>query len=237
MIRHINDVIEIETGSGRMPVHRWLPPSGRGPGLLVFQEIFGISSYIRSRATNLAAAGYVVLAPDFYWRLDDADLDETRPDALDRALDIAGRVDWQRAVDDGRTAADALRTMDETTDRIGLVGFCFGGGLAFNVAAGFDVDALVSYYGSALPDLLHLTDSVSAPSLHHFGLADTYIEPETVAVIQRAVEGPDVVFETYAGAGHAFDNPHPDFYHAEASGRAWLATLDFLEAHLQKAGS
>ena len=95
-------------------------------------------------------------------------------------------------------------------------------------------DALVSYYGSALPNLLDLAPEVSAPSLHHFGLSDDYIDAGTVERIREAVTSTeaDVRFETYAGANHAFDNEDFFYFDAESSALAWSRTLAFLAEHL-----
>lgn len=225
--------VQVDTGDGLMPSHLWLPPRGSGPGLLLVQEIFGVSDYIRKRAADLAALGYVVLAPEIYWRLDDRELDELSPDVLDRALSLAGRLDWDTAVSDAVAALDHLKNLPQRTGGVGVIGFCFGGGLAFNVAAVSSPDVLVSYYGSALPNLLHLAPEVTAPSLHHFGEADAYVVPEDVQRIRQAVTAhPDTEFETYPGAGHAFDNPMPAFHHPEASALAWRRTEAFLQSHL-----
>jgi carboxymethylenebutenolidase len=228
-------VVGVETGDGEMPCHLWLPPARSGPGLLLIQEIFGVSDYIKQRAVDLARLGYVVLAPEIYWRLDDTDLDESSPDLLGRAMSIVGRLDWPSAVSDAVAALDHLRELAEVRGGAGVIGFCFGGGLAFNVAAVSSPDVLVSYYGSALPNLLELAPKVTAPSLHHFGEADQFIVPEAVERIRTAVTAdPDVEvwFETYPGAGHAFDNPLPPFHHAEASAQAWRRTTEFLTSHL-----
>lgn len=219
--------LSVPTQDGDIPVHLWLPPSGTGPGLLLLQEIFGVSAYVRSRAADLAELGYVVLAPELYWRLDGS-VDESGADFMEQALGLAQQVAWDVAVADSVAALDALRRRPEVSGGVGVVGFCFGGGLAYNVAAVADVDVLVAYYGSALPDLLDLADRVTAPSLHHFGTADTYIPVETVEEIRAAVEGPEVEFHLHEGAGHAFDNPHPMFHHAAASATAWEQTVDFL---------
>lgn len=216
-----------------MPAHLWVPPSGSGPGLLLLQEIFGVSGYIRQRAADLARLGYVVLAPEIYWRLDDAELDESSPELLDRALSIVSRLDWSTAVTDAVAALDHLRGLEQVRGGAGVVGFCFGGGLGFNVAAVSSPDVLVSYYGSALPNLLELAPKVDARSLHHFGEADQYIDLDAVERIRAAVTADrDTDFDTYPGAGHAFDNPLPMFHHAEASARAWRRTTEFLASHL-----
>ena len=218
--------LEIDTGTGLMPVHIWEPPSGTGPGILLLQEIFGVSDYIQQRAADLAALGYFVLAPEIYWRVDDTELDESAPDLLERAVAVMMRVDWDLAVSDSVAALEYLRGRDEG---VGIVGFCFGGGLGYNVAAVSEPDVLVSYYGSALPRLLDL--QVDAPSLHHFGDADVYLSADLDQII-KVVDSPENEIHRYPGADHAFDNPLPAFHHAEASALAWQRTTEFLSRHL-----
>jgi carboxymethylenebutenolidase len=221
--------LEIDTGSGLMPAHEWGSADGSGPGILLLQEIFGISDYIKQRAADLASLGYYVIAPEIYWRLDNAELDESGPDLLGQAVGLMQKVDWSTAVSDSVAALDYLRSREQA---VGIVGFCFGGGLAFNVAAVSSPDVLVSYYGSALPNLLEFAPDVDTVSLHHFGDADDYLTSDAVDKIIEAVDGPENEIYRYPGAGHAFDNPMPAFHHAEASALAWSRTEDFLNRHL-----
>ena len=79
-----SDQVQVPTDDGAMPARRWLPEGGTGPGLLLLQEIFGVSDYIQRRGADLAAAGYVVLAPELYWRLPDSSIDFTSDDVLQR---------------------------------------------------------------------------------------------------------------------------------------------------------
>lgn len=235
---------EIAAADGPLPGLLWLPDGASAdapvPGLVVLQEIFGLSAYIRSRCQDLADLGYAVLAPQLYARLDppvDA-LEDDTDDLLGTAMGLVGRVDWDLAVRDGLAARDALASMPEVTDTaVGLVGFCFGGGLAFNVAAAatqaeVPPAVLVSFYGSALPGLLHLAEDVECPSLHVFGTADDYIPMEKVEQIRDAVTAggtrEQVRLELHEGAGHAFDNPHPMFHHEGASEEAWAQAEEFL---------
>ncbi|KJK10317.1 dienelactone hydrolase family protein [Terrabacter sp. AAH1] len=233
----MDDAVTIPTEAGEMPAHLFLPPSGRGPGIVVLQEIFGVSGYVQRRAAQLAELGYVVVAPEIFWRLGVTSPIEGE-NALQEGVALVGRLDWQAAVTDATATVEWLRASDEVAGGVGVVGFCFGGGLGFNVAAHLEaegsapLDALVSYYGSALPGL-HDTMTVTAPSLHHFGLADSYIDADTVRRIEASVtQQPDTVVETYPGADHAFDNDDMPWHDAGASALAWARTEDFVRQHL-----
>ncbi|HST67829.1 MAG TPA: dienelactone hydrolase family protein [Mycobacteriales bacterium] len=219
--------VSIAVDGGEMPADLHLPERGRGAGIVLFQEIFGVTAYVAARAEDLAALGHVVLVPHVYWRQGDPVIQDGE-DALPRAMDAMQKVDWPAAVADGVAAVAALRERSEVEGQTGVLGFCFGGGLAFSVAAADDPDFLVSYYGSSIPGQLDLAPQVTAPSLHHFGLDDQYIPADVVDRIRQAVDGPDVTLLTYAGAGHAFDNPNPMFHHEGASRDAWTATAEWL---------
>lgn len=240
MLKH-----QIATSKGPLPGQLWLPQraTGRVPGIVVFQEIYGLSDYVQARCADLAASGYAVLAPQLFARLDPpvsaVDEDGVDPqEALAQALELAGQLDWDQAVRDGLSAMGELSRLGPVKEKkVGLLGFCLGGGLAFNVAAaataaGRPPKALVSYYGSALPQLLDLAPQVECPSLHVFGTDDDYIPMEQVERIREAVTDGNareqVRFELHEGAGHAFDNPNPLFFHEEASAAAWKQTQEFL---------
>jgi carboxymethylenebutenolidase len=228
MSERATSVVSIETPDGAMPAVLWLPESGTGPGIAVFQEIFGVTDYIRGRCSDLADLGYVVCAPEIYWRLGLSALPETGERAISDAIGVSQRLNWSQAVEDGMATVEHLRGRLEVTGKVGVLGFCLGGGLAFNVAADGRPDALVSYYGSGLPGLLNRCTDVTVPSLHHFGLADRFFPPEVVATIESAVTAAGGRFETYPGADHAFDNPQLELHHPDAAEAAWGVTRRFL---------
>ena len=136
---------------GAMAMTVWLPDGGSGPALLLLQEIFGVGSYIAAVAERLAGAGYVVGAPDVFWRFAPgwhADHDEA---GLTASLQQVGNLDPGKAVEDCIAALEHLDGLAETTGRPGVLGFCLGGTLAFGVAVGDSPSVCVSYYGSASP--------------------------------------------------------------------------------------
>ena len=208
-----------------------LPESGRGPGMVVIQEIFGITRYVREACDRLAGLGYVALAPDLYWRIEPGiDLDEQEPGALEAAFGFMGRLDFPQAADDAAAALEHLRSLPETGGRAGILGFCLGGGISYLVAAQASPDVAVSYYGSAVPGALGMAGQVRCPILFQFGGDDDYIPAEKREAVERAFAGhADAEFHVHPGAGHAFDNWNSDmFSRPEAARNAWEQTRAFL---------
>jgi carboxymethylenebutenolidase len=228
----MSEHVDVPTDDGPMPAHLWLPESGTGPGLLLLQEIFGVSHYIRSRADDLAGLGYVVLAPEIFWRVGRSEPIEG-DGALEEAFGVVQQVGWETAVADSVAAFRALQHRPEISGGTGVIGFCYGGGLGYQVAGSTGADVLVSYYGSALADVVDVLPPVTAPSLHHFGLDDQYIDTATVGRLGSTLgKQPATTVHTYEGADHAFDNPDFVLHHEEAAARAWARTSAWLGEHL-----
>ena len=219
---------------GQMPAFVAMPASGHGPGIVVLQEIFGVTDYIKRRARDLASLGYVALAPQLYWRLgSDVELPENTPEGLQQAFGYMQRMDEAQAVDDAVAALEYLRNAPETRGRVGAVGFCLGGRLAYKLAAASEPDAVVSYYGSGIGNALDKADQVHAPIQFHFGDADQYLPLEESDRIRDTFSSrSNSEVHMQPGAGHAFDNPSPMFHHADASRAAWPLTTEFLRRYL-----
>jgi len=217
-----------------------LPASGAGPGMVVCQEIFGLTDYVRGVCERLAGLGYVALAPELYSRIEpDVVLDERDPANLQPALQMGQRLDFPRAADDTVAALEHLRGLPEVRGRrAGVIGFCLGGGLAYMAAAASDPDVAVCYYGSAIPANLEHAGEVTCPVIFHFGDEDRYLGAEQREAVERAFAShPNAEFHLHHGAGHAFDNHNSAmFSRPKAAAEAWEQTAAFLRLHLPATG-
>src|SRR3954451_20239312 len=144
---------------GTYAAHVTVPDQGNGPGILLLQEIFGVGDFLKAKAADLAGLGYVVLAPDVFWRVAPgialAHDEESMTEAFGYVTRYATEIDDDTKLGDLRAALDHLRTLPEVADhQAGVMGYCLGGFLAFLVACHADPDACVSYYGSGIADRL-----------------------------------------------------------------------------------
>jgi len=200
-------------------------------GIMLIQEVFGVNEYIRSVADGFADQGHRVAAPDLFWRLEpQVELDSTVADQRDKAMELAGQHDRDQGVQDCRTA---LAYLQESCDKVGVVGFCLGGRMAYHMSAQARPNASVGYYGVGIETKLNLAGEGMAPLLLHFGEADELCDANARAAIYRVLEPlPQVELYTYEGVGHAFARPNSVNYSAEATALANQRTADFLERYL-----
>ncbi|MET8154746.1 dienelactone hydrolase family protein [Sphaerisporangium sp. NPDC005289] len=231
-MRERRETVTVADGGFDMDV--WVPEAGRGPGLLLIQEIFGVGSYIRKVAEDLAGRGYVVGAPDLFWRLQRNWEAEHDQEGLAGSLQLVGRFDFETGVDDAEAALGVLSGLPEVAGGAGLLGFCLGGSLAYTLAARTRPAAVVSFYGSSVHDTLHLIDRIEAPVQFHYGGKDPYIPRDKAAEVERAAAGRDhLEVHVQEDAGHAFHNfEAPMFHHPEAAEAGWRLAMDFLARHL-----
>jgi carboxymethylenebutenolidase len=220
---------------GTFSAHLCVPASIHGPGILVIQEVFGVNAYVRDVCDRLAAAGYVALAPDVFWRIKPGvEFDSSDQANIPPAIEVAGQYDPVKGLADFGAALAHLRSLDETQGATGVIGFCFGGTQCFRVAAAFDPTCAVSYYGSGTADLLSDLDRITCPMMFHFGDNDPYLPNTDIDKIKAAVaDRHDITVHVHSGGGHAFDNHFaPHFSQPEIASAAWSETLAFLYMHL-----
>src|SRR5580658_5981297 len=154
-----------------------VPQCGSGPGLLLLQEIFGINQYMRDVADFYAEEGYVVLAPDLFWRLEPGvELNETQ---MEKAFGLYQKFDVAKAIEDIASSVAALKAEPACVGKIGALGFCLGGALAYLSAAHAGVDCAVGYYGVGIEKSLDLVSKIKCPLVLHFASDDKYA-PEPV---------------------------------------------------------
>jgi len=207
-----------------------LPESGRGPGVVVIQEWWGLTDHIADVTNRLAAQGFVALAPDLYGGTTTHDADE--------AGRLMQELPVDRAARDLGGAVDFLLGHDSvTSSKVGAVGFCMGGGFVLVLAAqqGEKIGAAVPFYGVLGEDYPSFAN-LSAPLLGHFGEHDDMASPDAVRQLADRIEqesGTRPDFRIYP-AGHAFfnDENHLGTYAPEQASEAWESTLDFLRQHL-----
>lgn len=220
-------MIEFASNGGTAPGYLARPESGSGPGLVVIQEWWGLNDHIKEVADRFAAEGYVALAPDLYHGTVTEEPDEAGKEMM--ALDLA------RAARDLSGAVDMLRA-ESGQDKIGVTGFCMGGGLTLTLACQRPdaVAVAVPWYGvipweGAQPDWAALEGTI----VGHIAENDGMFSPEAAAELGATLDGlgKDATFHVYENGEHAFFNDtRPEVYNADHSAVAWGRTLDALAA-------
>lgn len=203
---------------------------------MLIQEIFGVNGYVRDVAERLASEGYVALAPHMYWRIQEGfAIEATGPDDLGAAFEVAGKHDPDDGVADIGAALAHLAQRPEVDGPAGVMGFCFGGSMAYLAAAAHEPACAVSYYGSMIAGNLDKAGAIGCPIQFHFGGEDAFLPTEDIDALRTATAGMGhVEIHVADGAGHAFDNHrNPMFSNPEAAATAWAATSAFLATNLK----
>ncbi len=209
-----------------------LPPAGTGPGLVLFQEIFGVNAHIRAVAEQYALDGFVVLAPDLFWRQAPKVQLGYEGEDRDRGIGLMKKLVPEELQADVKAAVAALRARPETAGRkAGAIGYCIGGRLAFTAAALTDVDAAVAYYGGGIHDQLQLAASIECPMQFHYAENDGGIPLAAVDKVREAMGARAEVF-VYPGATHGFNCWDRSAYHPASAMLAHGRALTFLAEKL-----
>jgi carboxymethylenebutenolidase len=230
----MGQMISISGRDGDFAAYLAAPASGRGPGIVVIQEIFGINAVVRAVADWLAGKGYFALAPDLFWRLAPGiELTDRTEAEWEQALDLMDRFDVDAGVDDIQSAIDHLRVTAGVSGKVGAVGYCLGGQLAFLTAARTDADASVGYYGVNLPARLGEAANIKRPLMLHIAAEDGFVSKDAQAqIIAGLKDNPLVTIHVYDGVDHAFARPGGQNYNAAAAGLANRRTEEFFQQHL-----
>jgi carboxymethylenebutenolidase len=226
--------VEFKGKAGMIAGYLARPASGKNPGIVVTHANQGINEYARDIARRLARAGYAALAVDFLSRQGGTAKVNPKGEGLGNIRELAP---WQNVAEDSTAACDYLRSLAYVRgDRLGSVGFCWGGEMTFSSATEVrGLSAIVVFYGRS-PQPLGRVKTIEAPVIAHYGEKDPGVNqdiPGTVDAMKKY--GKSYTYKIYTGAQHGFHTDTSDRYHPEAAKEAWARTLDFFQTNLRRA--
>lgn len=222
---------------GAMGVHVSAPSGTARAAIIVVPEIFGVNAGIRGKCDKLAAEGYLAVAPEIFWRFaPGVELDPDVPEQFQQALGYFGQYDPNDGVLDIEAVIRAIRAGiagHAPVTKVGLVGYCLGGRLAYMAAARTDIDASVGYYGVMIDTMLGEAHAIANPLMLHIPTADHFVGPEAQAAIHAALDPhPKVTLHDYPGLDHGFATEMGDRRDEAGANLADTRTMAFFAEHL-----
>ena len=235
MHEYATQILRIATPQGSFDAY-WAQPVARPrPAVVVLHEVFGVNADLRATCDELAAAGFIAICPELFWRLErGVDLDVRSGADFEKGLALYRVFDLDAGVRDIEATAEAARHLDGASGKVAVMGFCLGGLLTFLAAARTTVDAAVAFHGARTEEFLGETEDIDAPLQMHLADDDEFIPPDAQRRISDAL-APHARFEVhhYAGCRHAFSRHGGLHYAADAARLARARTVRFLERHLR----
>lgn len=222
--------IAARDGSGQFSAYAAGPADAKA-AIIIIQEIFGVNAGLRAKADRWGAMGYRALVPDLFWRLEPGvELDADVPEQFQRALGLYQRFDVDKGVED--IAATIAQARAGGAAKVGAVGYCLGGLLAYLVATRTDADASVGYYGVGIEQRLGEAGSIRAPLMLHIATRDGFVPAAAQAAIREGLAGnPHVTIHDY-DADHAFAREYGSSRVPALADEADARTADFFARHL-----
>ncbi|MBD2006920.1 MULTISPECIES: dienelactone hydrolase family protein [Cyanophyceae] len=237
----------ISTSDGEMPACLFTPTgsdylevgsaSHYKPAILLLMEAFGLTSHIRDVAARIANEGYVVLAPDLYYR--ELPNNKFGYDKVEQAMAMMWRLDFGKPMEnDIRAALAYIKSHSEVNPhRVGVTGFCLGGGLTFFTACKLSNEIAVAapFYGMVSDDWVNAVKDITVPIYLFFGGQDPFIPGERIRQIESQFQelGKDYTLKVYPNAGHGFFCHERSDYNHLAAEDAWGEVTRFFHQHLQ----
>ncbi len=226
--------ITVKGSDGNFGAYLSSPSAGRGPGVIVIQEIFGINDVVRHICDWHAARGRFALAPDLFWRLQPGvQLTDKTQEDWGKAFSLMQRFDVDKGVTDIQASISHLRSAAGVTGKVGAVGYCLGGQLAFLCATRTDSDASIGYYGVNIQNRLNEASKIKKPLMLHIAGKDQYCPPEAQKQIIEGLKGnPLVTTYVYPEMDHAFAREGGQHYDKTNADLANSRTDAFFRQHL-----
>jgi carboxymethylenebutenolidase len=212
------------------------PAQSNGASLVVIQEIFGVNEAMRDVADKYAALGYTAIVPDLFWRIKPGiSITDKTPEEMAQAFDLYSKFNVETGIKDIQTTLDFART---SSAKVGTVGYCLGGFLAYLTASRTDTDASVSFYGVSIDSQIDQMQHVRRPLLLHIASEDKFVSKEAQKVILDAIGdktqniGAHIEGHVYQGLDHAFARPGGEHFDAAGANLANERTAAFFKKHL-----
>ena len=212
-----------------------MPSAGKGPAVICIQEIFGINRTMRDIADYWAGQGYIAVAPDLFWRQEPGvDITDQTEAEWKKAFSLYQGFDVDKGIQDLIATLNHVRSIKECTGKVGTVGFCLGGLLAYLMGCRSDADCNVGYYGVGIEGKLDEASNIRKPLVLHIAEADKFVPPEAQEKIKQGLAGhPNVTIYTYPGLDHAFARIGGQPYDKKAADLANGRTADTFRQALQ----
>jgi carboxymethylenebutenolidase len=226
--------IWIDTEGGKFQAYVGIKRDSEGPGILLIQEIFGVNQTIRDLADDLSLLGYVVICPDLFWRIKPGiKLNPESPAEREQAFEYYKQFDVDKGVADLKTTLAHLRALPGFTGKVGTIGYCLGGKLAYLMMTRSDVDCGVSYYGVGIENLLDEAANITKPFMMMLAGKDRFVPPEAQEKIQLALQShPALSLHRFPDQEHAFARVGGEHHHPAAAKVANDMAAGFLQKHL-----
>lgn len=227
-----NITIPALDGEGAIPAYVARPDADSSRAIIVIPEIFGVNAGIREKCDDWAAEGYLAIAPDIFWRFaPGVELDPDVEAELNEAFGYFGQYDADLGVRDIEAAIRWARS--QGASKVGAVGFCLGGRLAYMTAARTDIDASVGYYGVMIDQMLNESHAIARPLMLHIPTSDHFVSPEAQAKMHEGLDPhPKVTLHDYPGLDHGFAATHGDRRDETGARLADGRTRAFFAEHL-----
>jgi carboxymethylenebutenolidase len=227
--------IEALGGDGSFSAYLAEPEGSPKGAVLVSQEIFGVNEGIRRKCDHWAGLGYLGVAPDLFWRLrPGVELDPDVPEQFQEALGLLQKFDQDKGIADVEATIRDARSRLPEGGKVGAVGYCLGGRLAFMTAARTDIDASVGYYGVGIEELLGEKHAIARPLMLHIAGADHFVTPDKQKLIHEGLDDhPKVILHDYPGEDHGFAVEMGDRRSEAAAQRADSLTEAFFAEQLR----
>jgi len=229
------DRLTVTTGAGAFSAYVARPSAvAKAPAVVVIQEIFGVNAVMRGVCDDLAAQGFLAVCPDLFWRIEPGiDITDQSEAEWKKAFELYNAFDVDSGVEDIAATIDLIRADPQCAGKVGAVGYCLGGLLAFLTATRTDSDASVSYYGVGIEKFLAEADRLTRPLMLHIAEEDQFVPKLAQGLIIDSLKNrTGVDIHTYPGRDHAFARKGGEHYEAKDAGLANDRTLAFFRAAL-----